>query len=177
MSQDISNLRANPYGAVRAMNQAERHNEHRLLPIATWQGREYVVIDAPKLTAEMQRVTVIDLTELDAVTNAAPGIAERIRPVRVNAVQPTMEHDPQVWMEEGETVESFLQRTRRHVVVVFPDEGHTSILENSGNWRWVSLADLPIRMIPGTSDDYREVHSQQMDELEQSVDAGGHLDL
>lgn len=169
---DMNQIRKNPRGY------REPDGSVRLLPICDWCGREYALVSKLTLTTDMQRVEVIDLTDLDI--NHAGGdaeIFEHIRPARLNATQPEMETYPEAWLHDNETLEAFQARTRRHVMVVFPDEGHTSILDNSGSWRWVSLADLPVRMVPGTVEDREEIRMNQMDELEQHVDAGGAIGL
>ncbi len=166
-------IRQNPRREIRTLAD-RKHGDVRLLPIRTWHGREYAVVGHIELTADLQRLAVIDLTSLDMDRPGDdPAIRERIRPARFNAEQPEMEAGPEIWMEEGETLQAFQARTRRHVVVIYPDEGHDSILDNAGQWTWVRLADLPVRVVPGSGADYRAVREQQMDELEQSVDAGG----
>ncbi len=67
-----------------------------------------------------------------------------------------------IWPDQG---------TRTHALVIDPDEGHTSIVVESGYTPWVRYADLPIHVMPGTREDLREVVSQQLQELD---DADGY---
>lgn len=64
---------------------------------------------------------------------------------------------------------------RRYALLTEPDEGHSSVLLENGIETWVSYAVLPVRMSPGTADDYRRLHRQLMDDLEHSIDSGGSL--
>ena len=80
---------------------------------------------------------------------------------------------------EGETEEQIDRRLRRYVLMLYPSEGHTSILTADGGIRWATqwIGDLPVRLVPGTRADYDAVRLEQMDELEAHVDAGGSLSL
>lgn len=57
------------------------------------------------------------------------------------------------------------------VVVFWPDEGHTSIVTRDGRCnRWITTWAVALSKDP-------QLKEQLMDELEQSIDAGGHLSL
>jgi len=70
------------------------------------------------------------------------------------------------WPEQGE---------RQFVLLIEPDEGHTSIITESGNPQWISYAELLIRIQPGTTDDRRRLGEEMILELEQHVESGGGL--
>lgn len=114
-------------------------------PVMEWYGRKYVVTGNIKLTTDLQRLEVIDITNDNKIALFS-----------------------KTWPE-------FSPSNRHYALVHHSDEGHDLILQESGYESWVNYAELPIRVCPGTKQDATNVRMAQMDELEQSVDNGGRI--
>ncbi len=112
-------------------------------PIMEWFGRKYVVTRDIKLTTDLQRLEVIDVTDIETYKDEKSEECPFTVALFANS-----------WPE---------QTTRRHALVHHADEGHDSILLENGSHMWVHYADLPIRVIPGTKADTKLVREQQMD--------------
>jgi len=60
-------------------------------------------------------------------------------------------------------------------IIEYPDEGSLAVLLEDGADQWIRPAYLPVRVQPGTTEDYRTTDLRIMDELEASVEAGGSI--
>jgi len=146
----------NSYEAYKNLMRDRHWETHR---VYEWFGRQYALIHPIQLLDGLQRVDVIDITDIES----------------------DFEYEGKKY--SGPPVARFTlawpacNSSRQHVLVYHSDEGHDGILLESGSTKWVHYADLPIRIIPGTAVDYQTVRQQQMDELEESVDAGGRIEF
>ncbi|MFA5376420.1 MAG: hypothetical protein WC455_11805 [Dehalococcoidia bacterium] len=116
-------------------------------PVVEWGDCKYILTGKIKLQQGLQRLEVIDVTNLSNLL---------------------LVHE---WPGISASIPC------DHAIVIWPDEGHISVILNDGSNQWVHLADLAIHVIPGTASDAKQVQEQQLDELEASIDAGGHLDI
>ena len=119
-------------------------------PIRSWAGHTVIQIGDIELKEGLQWVEVLNITDLKG------GIA------RFSGSWP--EYD--IWLPEN-------QRHRPFALVVFPDEGHISILLESGCVLWRELAEIPLRVVPGSKVDFDNARKQMLDELDQ----GGSFSL
>jgi len=124
------------------------NGEWELHRVEEWFGRKYAITGRIKLTDGLQRLEVVDITTIETYScdGKCPFVVALF---------------PQWWGDAK----------LDHVMIHHSEEGHDTILCENGSDMWVHYADLPIRILPGSPADYKTVVEQQMDELEQSVDA------
>jgi len=164
---DTIKMRGNPRARRDALEQLRRLAQASYLPIVAWEGREYAVISGPKLVPGPQRVEAIDLTAFDE----GIGIASRAARFASRTPEP-------FWpAKEGETDAEIIQRIRRQVIYLEPDEGHCALLTEAGDTRWCDAwtVGFIVRVSPGTPAEHRQLGEDVMDALEESVDAGGRI--
>jgi hypothetical protein len=148
----VSEMRTN-YESYKAFIRKQDNGNWESHPIMEWYGRKYVVTGTIKLTPNLQRLKVIDLTAIE-----------------------TGKYKFQVALFSNSWPE-FSPANRNNALILHADEGHDAILLEDGTDMWVHYADLPIRLTTGTKQDMATVRMAQMDELEQSIDAGGRVEL
>ena len=138
MSVNVNELRRNLGAWDEYRNRDRRFIERKKYPVREWGGFRYIVYGTIDLTAEPQSVTVIDITDVDAALfqNRIPDTADI----------------------------PGLEAERDFAVVITPDEGHMAVLLENGIETWVMTAELPVRVVPGTRDDYRRVREQKAGE-------------
>lgn len=133
-----------------------RKDGWELSPIRQWGPKEYVVIDGIVLKEGLQRLAVIDITDMNDVA-------------RISGWYPE-----QGWNEES-------NRARRKLALVhYTDAGFTHVMLEGEcltgyHAREVWRGDLAIRIMPGNAKDRRVVRDEMDDELQEHVDAGGAL--
>jgi len=127
------------------VDEHKKYAEVARYPVVDWGDYKYMVIGEIKLQQGLQRLEVIDVTNIPDLlfVHKWPGISDSVQ--------------------------------RDHAILIWPDEGHLAVLRSNGKIRWVSIADLAIRVTPGTKADAEDIREQQIDELEAHIDAGGHL--
>lgn len=138
-------------------------------PIREWNGQTLIVMGHIDLRQGMQRLTVIDITD-----SIGADVDHALRVARFAKSWP---EQGRFQTFDGETKEEIDRRVRCWALVLEPDEGHTSVMTESkfSPWKWARYADLAVRVESGTREDMRTIRALQMDELEQSVDAGGSI--
>lgn len=123
------------------------YEEVNMYPVREWFGFKYIVTGKMDLISGRQNLEVIDITE----NFEEIALFAKSRP----------------------------EQTKREFAIVFHteiDEGsETTVLRSDGGHRHVRFADLPVSVVRGTGQDYQNLRDEQMDMLEQSVNAGGKI--
>jgi hypothetical protein len=113
------------------------------LPIEVYNGRQYAIEHRHKTRSGQDRLDAYDITSFNEIER------EGLRAARFNAAM-----EP---VEGGD-----------HIVVIWPDEGHTTAITQNGGERWITTWAVSLSADP-------DLKQELMDELEASVEAGGSL--
>lgn len=144
----VSRIRSDFRGWLKQLRaNASEDEEINMYPVREWFGFKYIVTGKMDLITGRQNLEVVDITE----NFEEIALFAKSRP----------------------------EQTKREFAIVFHteiDEGsETTVLREDGGHRHVRFADLPVSVVRGTQQDYRDLKDDQMDMLEQSVDAGGKI--
>lgn len=115
--------------------------------VETFGTMRLILLSGLRLTSEPQRVQVIDVTAWENEIAMFSGM----------------------WPEWN-------TKNRDRAVVIVPNEGHISVLLESGIERWVSTAEMMVRVVYGTYAENLALRVQMDEELEAATDAGGQLE-
>jgi hypothetical protein len=123
--------------------------------VRQWGECLYVVTDTIELIDQAQAIGVLDITDIPDVARFSNRFPEPDE------------------AQGGYIPDDY----RCYVLIVFPDEGHTSVMDESGVMRRVRCADLSIRVVPSSRSDFEQMQQKQMRDLDTFVDNGGHLEI
>jgi hypothetical protein len=131
----------------------------RFCPVREWLGYTYLFTGKIDLVEGRQTIEVLDVTDcLDQM-----------------ALFPEWAGQDNEYWHGG-------NGSRRYAALIqeTPDEGREElhVLGEDGKYIWrYNFADLPVRVVSGSTGDYRRTLADQMEQIEQSVEAGGSIGL